>query len=96
MADSGLLNANMVGYEKRIVSNVSVALADIPDGATIAVVYVEGADVRWLQRGETEEPTATDGIPLLDGQNATFNCTLADLRFIRQAATDATLHVAYY
>lgn len=96
MADTGLLHANMVGFEKLAVSNVSVALADIPEGATIAVVYAEGADVRWLQRGETEEPTATDGIPLNDGQSATFNCNLADLRFIRQDATDATLQVAYY
>lgn len=94
--DAGLLHANMVGYEKLPVSSTSVALADITEGATIAVVYVEGADVRWLQMGETEEPSATDGIPLNDGQNATFNCNLADLRFIRQDATDATLHVAYY
>ena len=83
-----------VGFEQ-ITSLSSSAALTVPSGATIAVVQVEGMDVRWRPDGATTNPTASVGMLLPAGAERVFDGGLASVRFIRVAA-GAALNVSYY
>jgi len=64
-----------------------------PDGATSALVRVEGGTVRW--RDDSVEPTDTQGMPLYDGEPMTYDLTTQTLWF-HAVEPGAILHVAFY
>lgn len=83
------------GYQKLTVSNSAVGLT-VPINSDIAIIVCDDANVRY--RDDGTDPTATDGMPVESGQTLAVegDNSLADIRFIRQASTDATLHISYY
>lgn len=82
------------GYEKLVVSSTAIALAAVPAGASLALIYAADADARW--RDDGINPTAGNGIPLLDGSGLLYDGSLSAIKFIRQAGTDVTLDISYY
>ena len=87
-------------YESVTVSTTAVGITPSA-GALWALARVEGADVRYRTDGTA--PTATAGIRLKDGDvleyvdsDVDYGPVLKSIKFIRQAATDATIYVEYY
>jgi len=72
----------------------------MPDGEEedirAAIIAVSGGDVRW--RADGEEPTDTQGIPMLDGVRYIIrgHTTLTRIRFIKSGDNDAILDIHYY
>jgi len=83
-----------VGFEKLAVSTTSVPLASVPATAVAALICVETNTVRWRMDAD---PSATDGAPLVAGDNLYLDSreALLDIEFIR-ASADATLQVIYF
>ena len=83
------------GYQQLTVSTTAVGLT-VPVGATRAVVKVIAQPVRYRDDGTA--PTSAAGYPLV--ANETFEVdgisTLGAAKFIRSAASDATLEILYY
>jgi hypothetical protein len=78
-------------------SAAALTSGGVPNGATLAVLSVEGAAVRYRDDGQA--PTASVGMPLAVGQAVTYQATLSaalsNLQFIQQAAS-ATLDCSFY
>lgn len=81
-----------LGYQQITSLATSTALS-VPTGATIAVISVEAAGVRYRDDGTA--PTAAIGMPLLAGANFTYGGNLASLRFIAISGSPV-LNVSYY
>lgn len=64
-----------------------------PEGATSALVRVEGGTVRW--RDDGVEPTMEDGMPFLDGESLNYDLTTQSLWFF-PVDEDVVMHVAFY
>lgn len=78
------------------ITNVSSSTAlTIPSGATRAVIYVEGANVRYRIDGDTTAPTASVGMFLPNGSTTPFLGSLSTTRFIQESA-GAKLNVSYF
>lgn len=77
------------------ISSVASAtgLGTIPNGARIALIQAEGADVRW--RDDGTNPTSAVGMLLEDGQTLVYNSNLAAIKFI-DVTTGAKLNVSFY
>lgn len=89
----------LLGVETLTISSTAVGLADIPAGATHALVTLEGGDVRFWEDGTT--PTAvgdfsTDtGLLFITGNSAELT-NLSTLLFIKASGeADARLQVSY-
>lgn len=87
--DGRLHNA---GYEQ-ITSLSSATALTVPAGALIALITIEGADVRW--RDDGTDPTSSVGMPLPAGQSFVYNGQLSRFKVI-QTAPNAILNVSYY
>ena len=74
-------------------SAASLTTGGIPNGATLAVLSVEGAGIRYRDDGIA--PTAGVGMPLATGQAFTYQSTLTMLQIIQQSAS-ATVDLAFY
>ncbi len=81
-----------LGYEQLTSLTTATALTP-PAGATLAVISVEGAAVRYRDDGTA--PTATVGMPLAISQQFTYSGDFSKLEFIGQAA-GAILNVSFY
>lgn len=77
-----------------VTTGAAVALADVPDGATVAYIQAD-QDVRYRDSGG--DPTASTGRRLLADNEQVFEGgdVLAALRFVA-VTTTATLDVGYY
>jgi hypothetical protein len=88
------------GFEQLTLSSGTAAgLASIPTAkggiaVTLAVITIEGNGVRFRDDGVA--PTAAIGWPLGVGANYIYTGDPANLQFIRQSATNATVNVLYY
>lgn len=72
---------------------ISTCSGGIPSTATIAVISVEGAAIRYRDDGTA--PTTTVGMPISSGQAFTYQSALMNLRIIQQSAS-ATVNIAFY
>jgi hypothetical protein len=72
---------------------VSTCSGGIPLGATLAVISVEGAGIRYRDDGVA--PTASVGMPVATGQAFTYQSTLVNLQIIQQSAS-ATVDILFY
>lgn len=79
-----------LGYQQIVNPTVATALT-VPPGATMALISVSGATVRWRDDGTA--PTASVGMPVTAGQEFQYSGSLAAIQFI---GTGATLDVSYY
>jgi hypothetical protein len=91
------------GYEQLTLSTGSAtALAAIPSktsnvpplSVTLTIIIVSSNDVRF--RDDGTNPTASVGMPIAAGGSWIYTGNPANLRFIRQSATNAVLDVMYY
>lgn len=74
-------------------NSASLTSGGIPNNATMALISVEGAAVRYRDDGVTV--TASIGMPLAVGQEFNYQSTLPLLQFIQQTGT-ATVDFAFY
>ena len=81
-----------LGYQQ-ITSLAAAEGLTVPAGATLALISVEGAAVRY--RDDATPPTATVGMPLAIGQAVSYTGNLAAIQFIQQSGS-ATINVLYY
>lgn len=65
----------------------------IPAKATMCVISVEGAAIRW--RDDGTPPTASIGMPVGNGQSLSYSGDMTALQMIQQAAS-ATVNITYY
>jgi hypothetical protein len=65
----------------------------IPSGASLAVIAVEGAGIRYRDDGTA--PSATVGMPVASGTTIQYSGTLSAVRLIQQTTT-ATVNVLFY
>jgi len=90
------IDAIQGSLEQITVSTVALALPDIPSGAKLAHLSVEGAAIRYTEEGTT--PTGSVGH--FAGDGADFNVlgrnNIERFRMIRDASADATVTVTYY
>src|SRR5258706_4123756 len=63
----------------------------VPAGATMALISVSGATVRWRDDGTA--PTASIGMPVTASQEFQYSGNLSKIQFI---GTGATLDISYY
>jgi hypothetical protein len=86
-----------LGYEQITSTNLASAhRLNVPSGATLAIIDIEGsaAIVRWRDDGVA--PTATTGMPFAVGDPPlTYSAAITVIQFITSAGTP-TLNVAYY
>jgi len=83
-----------LGYEQMSVPVGSATMfPTVPDGASVVLVKVETAAVRY--RDDGTDPTATVGMPLLPGETLVYDAVMSDIRFSGQAA-GAVANVAFY
>lgn len=80
------------GYVKLEDLAAVVALAP-PEGATIALIAVELAPVRY--RDDGTDPTADQGMPVNVAQTIRYCGNLSAVKFVQQAA-GAAISVLYY
>lgn len=81
-----------VGYEQ--IDDLSSAVSlTVPQGARLAFVIVEGANIRY--RTDGEDPTPSVGMPLRANTIAMFDDDIRSKRFIEQS-DGAILNVEYY
>lgn len=81
-----------LGYQQITSLSTSTALT-VPAGATMALISVEGAAIRYRDDGTA--PTASIGMPIAVGQAFQYTGTLSLIRFIQQSSS-ATINVLYY
>lgn len=90
---SGFDNArNALGYEQLTGLTSAKALTG-QAGARVALIEVEGADVRWRDDGTS--PTASVGMVLLEDTGMVYVSDPSKLKFIEVSAT-AKVNVSYY
>lgn len=88
------------GYEQLTLSSgTATALASIPTAkggvaATLLVITVETTAVRF--RDDGVDPTASVGFPIPVGGSYVYTGDPANLKFIRQSASNAVINVLYY
>lgn len=88
-----ILNAGTpLGFEQQAVATAQ-HLANIPDGATYALISCTGQNVLWRDDGVA--PTATVGNVITAGQPPIALTDLSAMQFI-EAAPTATLNVDFY
>ncbi len=80
-----------VGYQQLPLTDVSEL--DVPDGAILAVLIVEGAAVRYRDDGTPASPTV--GMPLADGKELHYLGNLNALSFAPQES-GAILNILFY
>jgi len=80
------------GYEQITVLSSSTGINGAA-GATLAVIVVEGQNVRY--RDDGTDPSASVGMPVPAGASINYDGTFDDLRFIEVAA-GAILNISYY
>jgi hypothetical protein len=71
----------------------ATGFASVPSGATLAVITVEGASVRYRDDGTS--PTASVGLLLPIGGPWPYSGSLSAVQFI-QTTTSAAIDVAFY
>jgi hypothetical protein len=87
-----ITNVESLGYEA--IEDLSTAQSlTVPPGATLALITVSGAAVRYRDDGVV--PTADLGMPLLPGQSYNVVIELNQVKYIEQA-TGVRLDVIYY
>lgn len=79
-----------LGYQQ-IVSPAAATGLTVPAGATMALISVSGATMRWRDDGTA--PTAGVGMPVAAGQEFQYSGNLAAIQVI---GTGATLDISYY
>jgi hypothetical protein len=85
----------MVGFEQVSLSDSSAhGPASVPANAAMAIIIPEGGDLRL--RADGTDPTASVGIPVLQGAEWDHPCDPSKLRFIRQTAVTVTVNIAYF
>lgn len=85
-----------LGYVQLAVPSTSVtAVTGVPTGATIALVKVEGAAIRYTDFAIGPDPTTTFGMPLAIGETLYYDATMAAIRLIGQAS-GAICNIAFY
>jgi hypothetical protein len=92
----GPLKLVPLGYQKIAAATLVAATPlTVPTGATVAIIRVTAAPVRWRDDGTA--PTATDGIPLADTDTVPFEYwgSLSKIQFILQSGSPI-LNVSYY
>jgi hypothetical protein len=83
-----------IGFQALTVSSTAVGLAT-PNAAEMAITSQELADVRW--RDDGTDPTAGAGVYNPSGSGLIIcQRSLATIRFIRAASTDALISVVFY
>ena len=92
-------NLNAIAYEDLSVTDTAGGLASQPDKALHALIYVEGAPIRF--RADGTAPTASVGMYVAAGDYidwTEFNSQslMARASFIRVGGTSATLRVQYF
>jgi hypothetical protein len=81
-----------LGYQQIPSADLGSAVGlDVPDGATMALIAVSGASVRWRDDGTA--PTSSLGMPVANGQEFQYSADLSAIQFI---GAGATLDVSYY
>ena len=63
----------------------------VPAGATMALISVSGATMRWRDDGTA--PTASVGMPVVAGQEFQYSGNLSKIQVI---GSGATLDISYY
>lgn len=81
-----------LGYVQ-VVLDAAVHIPVIPDGATLALVRVEGQSIRY--RDDGVDPTASVGMPLDPGEALSYDAEMAMIRVIAQA-DGAILNITFY
>lgn len=81
-----------LSYQQITSLSASTALT-VPAQATMALISVEGAAIRYRDDGTA--PTASVGMPVAVGQAFQYTGTLSAIRIIQQSAS-ATINVIYY
>jgi hypothetical protein len=77
-----------------VVASLTTAKSlTVPEGALIALIQAEGADIRWRDDGTA--PTAGVGMFLGNGQTLQYTGNLQTIKLIGVAA-GATLNVSFY
>lgn len=74
---------------------ISTCSGGIPAGATMAVISVSGAGIRYRGDSSGVAPTPTVGMPVAVGQAFQYSSTLPLLRIIEQSAS-ATVDINFY
>lgn len=82
-----------LGYQQYTSLSSATNLSGYPAGATSAIIYVEGAAIRWRDDGTA--PTTTVGMPVSSGQDFQYTGDFSKIQFIQQTAS-ATINVSYY
>ncbi len=84
-----------LGYQQISAATLATAqLLAVPAGATVAMVQVDTAGVRW--RDDDTAPTATIGMQMLAGTSLTFGGdSLMDVQFILVSGSPV-LNISYY
>jgi hypothetical protein len=82
-----------LGYVQITGLGSATGLGAIPAGATMALISVSGANVRWRDDGTA--PTANVGLPLIAGQEFSYSGTLSGIRFIAVSGSPV-LDVSFY
>lgn len=83
-----------LGYEQiALPVGSAVAFGNVPEGARVALVRIEGAPARYRDDGTL--PTATVGMPLDDGEALVYDARLADVKLTAQSP-GAIANVTYY
>lgn len=80
-------------YQQYTNLSAAIALSSIPAKATMCVISVEGAPIRW--RDDGTNPTASVGMPVANGATLTYTGNMSAIAFIQQSAS-ATINVSYY
>lgn len=85
----------IAGFEQLGVPSSSAVTLTVPTSATMAIVYVEAANVRWRDDGTS--PTTSVGMLAKNDSTITFD-SLGNLSAIEFVATgsSALLDVSYY
>ena len=84
-----------LGFQQISAATLATAVGlTIPAGATVALLSVDTAPVRWRDDGTA--PTASIGMPIPSGQAPfQYSGTLANLQFIAESGSPV-LNVSYY
>lgn len=91
---SNQLQMSALGYRQiEIPVGEATIIGELPSGARIVLVKIEGAAVRYRDDGVA--PTAAIGMPLSDGESMTYDAQMDGIQFIAQAE-GAICNLAFY
>jgi hypothetical protein len=84
-----------LGFETLTVSTTAIGPASLPlDVVDQTLISVETQPVRY--RDDGVDPTSAIGLELTAGEERVYDGPISKIRFIRSAASDATVRLAYY